>query len=81
MGNIIEDGLGESPEVATSIARRHALAPRTAVRAHPTSQLPPYIGLNARMASGKGKRPLSTDTGAGKGSVRDVVESDYTTYI
>jgi axial budding pattern protein 2 len=81
LGNLIEYGLGESPEVATAIAQRHALAPSTSLRSHPTSPLPPYIGPNARMVSGRGKRPFSVDAGANQGSVRAIVESDYAAYI
>jgi hypothetical protein len=81
LGNIIEYGLGESPEVATATAERRLLAPGTALRSHPASPLPPDIGPNARLVEGKGKRPLSVDAGANKGSVRAVVEGDYAAYI
>ena len=79
LGNIIEYGLGESPETAT--AHRYTLAPSTALKSHPTSPMPPDLGPNVRMMSGRGKRPLSVSAAENQGSVRAIIESDYAAYI
>lgn len=68
LGNIIEYGLGEPSQAAAAVAQGH-LAPGTALRSHPTSPLPPDIGHNTGMVSGRGKRPLSVDAGDNKGRV------------
>lgn len=80
--NIIEHGLRDPPEGITGGAQRHTLAPNTALRSHPTAPLPPDLGPNARIVSGRGKRPLSVEAGANnQGSVRAIIESDYAAYI
>ena len=80
--NIIEHGLRDPPEGITGGAQRHTLAPNTALRSHPTAPPPPDLGPNARIVSGRGKRPLSVEAGANnQGSVRAIIESDYAAYI
>jgi axial budding pattern protein 2 len=84
-GNPIEYSGDESPEVSTAARVAHAKSRASIVPTRKSFAEPAVeMGPGARMVPGVGRRPISVDAKATKGSVKGKVErheGDYSAYI